>query len=464
MAASDAPQEQRSTQQDQTHVALTIYNDNLALIKDQRTIQIPQGAVALAFSDVSARMKPETAQFRALDTGAGLQVIEQNFDFDLLTPTKLLEKYVGRQVDVVRAHPVSGTESRETARVLSANSGVVLQFADRIETGVPGRITYPDIPGNLRAQPTLVMALTNQSDRKQNVELSYLSGGLSWKSDYVLELSTDESRADITGWVTLTNTSGTSYRNAQLQLVAGDVNQAPPDLRRRTPGAPMVAMAMATAGNPMTEESLLEYHLYTLARSTTIADNQSKQVSLLAASDVPTHKELVLQGSDYYYQSAAGDLGKKLKVGVFLEFENRQQNHLGMPLPKGVVRVYQRDAAGNAQFVGEDRIDHTARNASVRLKLGDAFDVTASKKQTDFKFGTESTKSGRAVESAYEIEISNGKRTPVTVTVVEPMPGEWKILSESQAHIKTSSSAARWSVQVPAEGVTRLTYRVVTRW
>jgi hypothetical protein len=457
-------EEQRSTLADQQEVAVTIYNENLALIKDQRTLQLKPGTSALAFRDVSARMRPETALLRSTSAHGSLSVLEQNFDFDLLTPQKLLEKYVGRSVSVIRTNPATGVETTERADVLSANNGVVLKIGSRIETGIPGRIVYGDVPANLRDRPTLVMSLDNSGTAQQSVELSYLTGGLAWKADYVVELNAAEDQLDISGWVTLTNTSGATYRKAKLQLVAGDVNQVKPMLQGLTIPVAAPAPAMAKARNEMAEESLFEYHLYTLNRPTTIAENQTKQVSLLSASGVPVLKELLLKGNDYYYQSSYGDLGQKLKVGVFVEFDNKESAHLGMPLPKGIIRVYKKDKAGNAQFIGEDRVDHTPKNEKVRLKLGDAFDVTADKKQTDFKKVSGSSKYNYVFESAYEVLLKNAKKEAVTVTVQEPMPGDWQVLSESHPHTKGASNTAVWKISVPAEGSTTLVYRSQVRY
>jgi hypothetical protein len=454
--------ELRSTAADQREVAVTIYNENLALVKDQRSLQLPRGASALAFRDVSARMRAETALLRSTTAPGSLSVMEQNFDFDLLTPQKLLEKYVGRSVQVVRTQPVTGLETVETAEVLSANSGVVLKIGDRIETGVPGRIVYGDVPRNLRDRPTLVMSLDNTGPQQQMAELSYLTGGLAWRADYVVELGAAEDLLDISGWVTLTNTSGASYPNARLQLVAGDVNQVSQRFQNQAKGAVMSA-APQMARAEMKQESLFEYHLYSLSRPTTIAENQTKQVALLSASGVPVRKELLLRGADYYYQSSVGDLGQKLKVGVFLEFDNAEKAQLGMPLPKGIIRVYKKDSSGNAQFIGEDAIDHTPKNATVRLKLGNAFDVTADKTQTDFKRTPGSGKYNALFESAYEIVLKNAKKEAVQVTLQEPMPGDWQVVSESHSHRKGSSNTAVWKLTVPAEGSTKLVYRSLVR-
>ncbi|MFZ6767152.1 DUF4139 domain-containing protein [Undibacterium sp. Di26W] len=458
-------EEQRSTLADQKEVAVTIYNENLALVKDQRKLQLKRGATALAFRDVSARMRPETALLRSLTSPGSLSVVEQNFNFDLLTPQKLLEKYVGRNVNIVRTNPATGVETTESAQVLSANSGIVLKIGDRIETGLPGgRIIYPDVPANLRDRPTLVMALDNTGAQQQDVELSYLTSGLSWKADYVVELNPADDKLDISGWVTLGNTSGTTYRNAKLQLVAGDVNQVSQRVEITGSSVKMETAKPMLARKAMAEESLFEYHLYTLDRPTTIAENQTKQVALLTASGVPARKELLLTGNDYYYQSSYGDLGQKMKIGVFVEFDNKEASQLGMPLPKGIVRVYKKDASGNAQFIGEDSVDHTPKNEKVRLKLGEAFDVTADKKQTDFKKLSGTGKYNYVFESAYELVLKNAKKEAVVVTVQEPMPGDWQVLSSSHPYVKAASNAAVWKISVPAEGSTKLVYRSVVRY
>ncbi|MHB8708737.1 MAG: DUF4139 domain-containing protein [Desulfuromonadales bacterium] len=444
---------------DQQEVAVTIYNDDLALVRDRRQVTLPKGDAALALREVSARMRPETALLRSLSHPQGLAIFEQNFDFDLLTPGKLLEKYVGREVQVVRTHPQSGADQTETATVLAANEGVVLKVGDRIETGLPGRLVFPDVPANLRDRPTLVVDLESDSAAKQQLELSYLTGGLGWQADYVAGLSADEKTLDLSGWVTLTNQSGTSYRNARLQLVAGDVNRVRDELRLQRGMVTEDAM-VKTAAPMMAEESLFEYHLYTLQRPTTLKENQTKQVALLDAAGVPLRKEFRLNGGSHYYQGQYGDLGQKLKIAIFVEFDNRKVSQLGMPLPKGIVRVYKQDRSGQPQFIGEDRIDHTPENETVRLKLGDAFDVTANRKQTDFrKLGGDSRYNYR-FESAFEIVLKNAKDEAVTVTVVEPVPGDWKVLAESHKHRKGAANAAVWEVPVPAKGETVLTYRV----
>jgi hypothetical protein len=456
--------EKPSTLGDQQSVAVTIYNESLALVKDQRRIAFDPGRNRIALREVSGRMRPETALLRSLSHPGSLALLEQNFDFDLLTPAKLLEKYVGRNVRIVRTHPMTGVESIETATVLAANGGVVMRIGDRIETGLPGRIVYDGVPANLRDRPTLVSELDAARAGLQTVELSYLTGGLSWKADYVAELNGTDTALDLNGWVTLTNQSGTAYPNAKLQLVAGDVNRVRDETRLAKALLAQRSVAAEAPRQDMAQEALFEYHLYTLQRPTTIADNQTKQVALLSAQGVPVLKELLLQGSDYYYRSSVGGIGQKVKIGVFVQFDNREASRLGMPMPKGVVRVYKKDSSGNAQFVGEDRIDHTPKNEKVRLKLGEAFDVTADKKQTDFKRREPTNRASYVFESAYEIVVRNAKKEAATVVVREPVPGDWTMLEESQAHAKVAAGTAEWRVQVPAEGSTTLRYRVLVRY
>ncbi|HEU4709314.1 MAG TPA: DUF4139 domain-containing protein [Methylophilaceae bacterium] len=450
-----------STLQDQQQLAVTIYNDNLAMVKDQRKLTLGTGQTILSLRDISAQMRPESVLLHSRNAPGSLSIQEQNFDFDLLTPEKLLEKYTGKTVTIIRTNPATGVETSEQAKVLSTNNGVVLKVGNRIETGIPGRIVYDEMPANLHDRPTLVTQLTNNGPANQELELSYLTTGLSWKADYVAELNSAENKLDLSAWASLSNTSGTRYLGAKVQLVAGDVNMvrdqpAALDMRMKT-------MQMAEA-QPMAEESLSEYHVYTLDRPITLADNQTKQVSMLAANGVPVHKEFLVQGANYYYQAAQSDLEQKLKVAVQLEFDNKVNVHLGMPLPKGIIRVYQKDKAGTAHFIGEDRLDHTPKNDTVKVKLGNAFDVAAARKQTEFKRLPNPDKGSSLFESAYEITIRNAKKEAINVTVQEPIPGDWRILRSSHPFEKGSSSMALWHIQVPAEGQTTLAYRVQVKY
>ncbi|MDR2155033.1 MAG: DUF4139 domain-containing protein [Burkholderiaceae bacterium] len=447
-----------SRAEDRKAVAVTIYNESLALIREERELNLNAGRNLLALREVSGQIKPQTASLRSL-SGARLTLREQNFDFDLLTPKKLLEKYVGKTVTVVRYNERGNTETREQATVLANNDGVVLKYADRIETDLPAnaRIVYADVPATLRERPTLVVDLDSDKAGAQRAELSYLSGGLSWKADYVASLANDEKTLDLAGWVTLTNSSGTAYENAKLQLVAGNVNRAPDEMPQVR--AEALRMAAAAPDSGLTRESLFEYHLYTLGRPTTLRDQQTKQVALLSAARVPVQKEYRMEGAGNWYMVdlIPPERGYKRAVEVFIQFDNKDGD-LGQPLPEGVVRAYKKDQEGRPLFIGEDRIEHTPKNEPVRLKVGNAFDITGNWKRTDGARISE-----RVSEQEVAIELANAKNQPVTVRVVEPLPGEWKILKESHPHRKSGANSASWDIPVPADGKTTLSYRVRTQ-
>lgn len=439
----------------QTGIAVTIYNQDLALIRDSRDVTLSVGENDLAFIDVSAGIRPETALINS--AGNALDIIEQNFDFDLLTPEKLLEKSVGQTIRLVRTNPTTGEDTTEEAEVLSVvGNQAVLKIGDRIETAVPGRLVYSSVPANLRARPTLVVKADSDAGGTVAVDLSYLTRGLSWSADYVLDLAPDEKTVAINGWVTLTNMSGISYNNAKLQLVAGDVNQVQQYMQR---DVAMMAGAAAEAmpAPKMSQEAAFEYHLYSLARPTTLKENQTKQVAMLAAAEVPVEKQYLLTNSANVWGNYGYNFGEapRQNATVKLKFKNEEASHLGMPLPAGILRVYKKDSDGDAVFVGEDRMDHTPKNERVDLTLGQAFDITARAKQTGHE-----RLSDTLYENTYEIEVKNAKPEAVTVDVREALPGEWTILEESLKSEKLDSSTAGWKVEVPAEGSTTLKYKV----
>lgn len=448
----------QSTLTDQSDVSVTIYNQDLALVKDQRNVTLPQGTETLAFRDVSAQIRPETALLRTI-SGSTITLLEQNFEFDLLTPQKLIEKFVGREIGVVRTHPQSGDEVTEKAILLSANQGVVLKYPDRIEKQAPGRLTFTSVPANLRDRPTLTMLLKTRKAGKKLVELTYLTGGLNWKADYVANLSPDDRFMDINGWVTLTNQSGAQYTNATLKLVAGEVNRAG---RQMHPRKMMRTMADGVvAEKSMREEGLFEYHLYTLGRRTTLADNQTKQVALLSATRVPVTKEYVINSTGYGPHRS--DIAQKLKTTVYIKFRNDKKSNIGVPLPKGIVRMYKNDSTGSPQFVGEDRIDHTPEKESVSLRLGNAFDITAERRQINYRKRSVRPPYKNAYEVTVEITVKNAKKEPVTVTIPVPMDGEWTIQNETHKHTRTNAHTATWNIRAPAKNKTVLRYTAIVK-
>jgi len=448
-----------STGAEQTGVAVTIYNSNLGLVKDLRTLRLPKGRSQLRFMDVATAIIPASVSIRSLSDAAGLDVLEQNYEYDLLSPQKLMDKYVGKEVKLYQKNPYSEREEVVTATLLSNNNGPVYRIGNEITYGHPGRVIFPELPGSLIASPTLVWLLENNREKPHTVEATYLTNGISWRADYVMTLNERDDAADLGGWVTITNNSGATYRNAAVKLVAGDVNRVRDEMQPLARGKAMLMGAAAPAPQ-FREEGLLEYHLYTLQRPSTIKDNQSKQISLLSAATIPVRKELLLAGASYYYQDAySGDIAKKQKIGVYIELENREKNRLGMPLPKGTVRVYKKDGEQSLQFVGEDAIDHTPRDEKVRIKLGEAFDVVADKKQTDWK-----KRANDSFEAAYEISIRNHKKEAVVVRVTEPVPGDWQVLGSSHDYVKANSGILEYKIPVAADGETKLTYRVLMRY
>ncbi len=444
------PGERTSALRDQSAVYVTAYNGGLALVHDRRRVALTEGMNRIAWRDVSANMDPTSALLESNTAPGSIDVLEQNFNFDLLSPNSILQKYVGHDVQIVHDKPSPGQPRRENARLLSTNDGIVLQYRDRIETQlVDSRIVYAGLPASLRDRPTLVLDLESRRSSDQELDLSYLTHNVGWSAQYVGAVASDERTMTLKGYVTLSNTSGTTYRDAHLQLVAGNVNvsQEPTGDTLRT-----IARVTARSADQFAQENYFEYHLYTLPRTTTIADNQTKQVSLLSAHNVPIHKTLELRGSDYYYSNPNADLGAKLHVGAYETFTNKGGD-LGIPLPGGLVRLYKKDSRGSSLFLGSDRIDHTPRNEEVRLHLGDSFDVTANKKQTDFHGVGNCT-----FDSTYAIVLGNAKDEAVNVLVVEPIPGTWSITSENLPHRKTSSATATWNVSVPPNGHATLNY------
>jgi hypothetical protein len=440
--------------EDQTGVELTVYNSDLGLVKDRRTIMLFRGERELRFMDVASRVIPQSVHIKPVDA-KGFEVLEQNYEYDLLSPQKLMEKYVGKKVKLHYRNPYTDKKEIKTAEILSTNNGTVLRVGDEISFGYEGRIVFPSVPENLISRPTLVWLLRSKREGHVKLETSYLTTGINWRADYVLTLAGDDKMADLTGWVTIDNKSGTAYRDAKLKLVAGDVHRARPEYMRQKM---VMAEAAMAPRDQFREEAFFEYHIYTLERRSTIKDNQIKQISLLTAEKIPVKKEFVLKGASHYYQGRYGDIPKQ-KVGVFIELTNSKRNNLGMPLPKGIVRMYKMDSEGSLQFIGEDSVDHTPKDEDVRLKVGEAFDVVGTRKQTDWKRSGKNTH-----ESAFEITIANHKEEDVTVKVVEPIPGDWRMLSSSHKYKKTDAYTVEFNVPVRKDQKSTLTYRVRVKY
>jgi len=434
---------------DQEAVSITVYNSNLGLVKDARRLRLPRGVIQLKFGEVAAKIMPQTVHIKSLSDPKRLQILEQNYEYDLLTPQKLLEKFVGKEITILK----DGVEVPIT--ILSVNQGIVYKLGGRIFSGQPHNLIFPSIPDTLISHPTLLWLLENHSTAPHQLEATYLTGGLSWRADYVAVLDSKDKLLDLSGWVTLENQSGATYQNARLKLVAGDVNRV---IERRGAADAMRELSELSAkpaAAPFNEESFFEYHLYSLQRATTIKENQTKQVSLLSADRVPITKQYVYRGSQQYFRSRLGWPVSNQKIGVYVEIANKKEQNLGMPLPKGVVRVYEADNDGSLQFIGEDRIDHTPKDETIKIKMGDAFDIVGQRKQTDWR-----KLADNLYEAAFEISLRNHKEDAVTVSVIEPMLADWEILSSSHALKKTDAHTAQFDLPVAKNGETKLQYRV----
>jgi hypothetical protein len=454
--------DQSTSLSDQSDLNITVYNSNIALIRDVRNLALPSGIFRLKFMDIAATVNPATVHFRSLNDPDKLGVIEQNYEYDLLEPAKLLHKYVGKEVTLVRSYQDNNTTKREEIKaiLLSDNNGPVWKIGNDIVTGMFAEsYRFPEVPANLYERPTLLMSLENSGARKQQVEASYLANNLSWNADYVLTVARDDKDADLDGWVTVVNNSGTAFRNARLQLVAGELNRVA-EGGLRTRGDLNAPIAMAAKAQQFQQEAFSEYHLYSLGRKTSVEDKETKQISLLQGSGVPVEKIYMVNGQSYYYHNQQAP-GAPLKdpVMVYYKFKNEEKAGLGIPLPAGNVRVYQKDSKGGILFAGEDRIDHTPKGEFVNIHIGNAFDVVAEHKQTDYKRIDTHT-----WEMEFEVTLRNHKDGPVTVQVNEPIGGDWKMLSSTYKYTQTAAFAAQFIVPVAKDGTSVLKYRIRASW
>ena len=434
------------------------------VVRELRDVDLGTGRVSLEFRDVSSRVEPDTVHVKSMSpTSKAFSVLEQNYRYDLLSPQKLLKKYEGKKIKLYRWNKESGKDEEIDAEVLSVNDNQpVLKVGNEITYGFPARFAFPEVPANLIAQPSLVWLL-DSNEPKQTLEVTYLTQGFGWAADYVLTIGEESqgtavSTADLIGWVTLSNDTSTSYENAQLKLVAGNVQRVRARLmdKREEDGDRDEEKAER---KQFKEESFFEYHLYTLDRPTTLLSNEQKQVTLLEAHGLQVRRELIFYGASYYYRGGYGQIVSNQKVGVYLEIKNEEANKLGMPLPKGTVRVYKADKSGSTQFIGEDAIDHTPRDEKIRIKMGESFDVVGDRKQTSFK-----SISSCVDETSWEIALRNHKDAADDVLVYEPIEGDWEMLASSMPFDKKDAHTFTFLANVPARGETKITYRVRVKW
>lgn len=448
-----AGKEATSTLEEQRSCAVTIYNSNLGLVKDVRSLSIPTGVLSLTFEGVASQIDATSVHIRSLTDPDALSVLEQNFEYDLISPAKLMEKYLGREVELITRED-SG-ERVTKARLIGVQQGYVYEVGDKIAINPPGRVVLPDLPEGLISKPSLIWLLDN-GRREHTIEASYLTGGLNWRANYVAVLSGDDSSLDLSGWVTIDNTSGATFTDAALKLIAGDVNR----VQQAQPRAMAYAVEKelhVRGGADMVEKAFFEYHMYTLQRRTTLKNNQTKQIRLMEAVGASVRKQYVYSSQRTYFYGLTRDIDTDTKVGVYLELENSEENNMGMPLPMGIVRVFKKDEDGSLEFLGEDRIDHTPKDEKIRIKMGNAFDIVAERVQTDFK------QYRNTYESAYKITVRNHKEEDVVVTVVERITGDWNIQEHSHPFTRESATRVTFDLPVEKDGETVLTYRVIIK-
>lgn len=425
-------------------VTVTVYNSNLALVKDVRTLELGTGRRTLRFADVSAQIDPTSVHLTPRG-GGGLDVLEQNFQYDLVSAERILDRYRDRDLTVV------GKDGKTTAGTLLSYDGASLVLDRKPGVAIINRaevkeIQFPELPGGLITRPTLVWLLDNAGPARRDAQLSYLTTGLSWHAEYVAVIAPDDKAMSWAGWVSLENSSGTSYPEAKLKLVAGDVNRVQDEFQAMAKGG--VAYQMEASRAPQfQEESFFEYHLYSLARPTTLADRETKQLSLFPTAGVTATKQFTYERRRH-----------PTKVRVTMEFRNSAAAGLGMALPKGKVRVYKEDKSGAQEFVGEDRIDHTAKDEQVRIVVGDAFDVVGEYRQVSTR-----RISDKEIETSHEIKVRNRKSERVSVKVVEPAWGDWRVTEASQSHVKKDAGTLEFTVDLAPDEEKVVTYTIRTK-
>jgi hypothetical protein len=442
-AAGAAGAAEPESRPDSQRLAITIYNGGQALVQDVRSLDLPAGRQRIELREVSNEIAPASVSLAAPDVA----IVEQNFDFDLLTPSKLMEKAVGKQVQIVRTNPGNGQQVTETATVLAANEGVVLKIGDRIEVlrddGTPTRVIFDGVPQNLRARPTLSVTVDSAKAGRRDATLTYLTGGLDWRADYVAVFDEKASRLDFQGWITLINQTSTTFSDVRTDLVAGSpqLGGGGGRIRGVTRGGTEAASNVQQVGDT---------YLYPLKERTTIAANQQKQVGFIEADKVAAQRVYEFRANGFASSSSPEH------VDSVLQFANSRAGGLAAPLPAGTVRIYMRDSDGALKLIGESGIGHTPQGSSLSLRTGEAFDVTV-KPTLDARTPIDK----KHWRYAMSYVVANAKSEPVTVQLHQyTFPADLKVLTESLKSRRVSASELQWEVPVPAAGETKLTFEV----
>ncbi len=453
-------------------VQLTVYNSNFALVKDVRSLTLDRGLNSISILDVASSIEPTSILFKSLTAPDSISILEQNYQYDLINPTNILNKSVGQRVSFT-TFGLDGKEIVRTGVLLAppSNGGIVIHADDGgIVLNPTGQVSLLGMPTGLHPKPTLNWLLNSDKAGEQHAEISYIANSMNWSADYVALINRDDTGLDLSGWVSLDNRCGTTFNDAKLTLIAGDVRRIQP--KHFPVGRAAVYSELSIdMKNQFEEQSFFEYHMYTMERPTTIANNEIKQLSLLNASGAKAAKELIYDARGSWFRNwwypgrRDGDPGSGYdtsdyhKVNIIVEFQNSKENRMGMPLPKGKIRVYKLDDTGRQQFIGEDQIDHTPKDEKIRLYIGDAFDVVGDYKRTNY---TKVSKS--VVEESFEVKIKNHKETPVLVKIVDHVWSDWKVVQKSHDFVKKDASTIEFPVNVDADGEQTITYTIRTSW
>jgi len=451
---------------------LTVYNGGFALVRDTRGISLKGGVNSIEVEDVAAKIDPTSILFKTLTAPNSVEILEQNYQYDLISPDNILNKSVGQRVTFT-SFDSNGKPYSQSGVLMAppANGGVVIKTDDGALVLRPqGQVSIERMPEGLHPKPTLNWLLQSNRAGDQDAQISYITNGIGWNADYVALVNKDDTALDLTGWVTLNNSSGATYNDAKLTLMAGDVRRQQPQVMNSMMSG-YGGYALKAAAPQFEEKAFFEYHMYSMERPTTIRDNETKQLSLLTASGASVTKDLIYDGrkqwwSSWWYEGrtdlnpgGGSDTSTYHKVNVVLEVKNSKQNHMGMPLPKGRIRVYKLDDTGAQQFVGEDSIDHTPKDEKIRLYVGDSFDVVGDFKRTDYK-----KISDRVIEESFQVNVRNHKEAPVQVKVVGHVWADWNVLRSTTKYTKKDAHTIEFPIKVPANGETIVTYTIRTKW
>ena len=440
---------------DRKEIILSIYHDNFAFVREVREITFPTGPAELRYWDIPSGINPASVRIKTLHSTGGVSFLEQNYEYHPITPQRLMDHYVGHKIKLLEKDDFSGTQGSLEAELVSYQQDPIYRIGSEIHIGHPGRVVLPELPEHFTDKPSLLWRLSTTTAGLHPLEVTYLTEGLDWDVDYAILLNDDNTRGDLSAWITIHNNSDTKFQNAHIQLLAGEVS------RIREPR--LIRMREAEDSGALlrdkTEEGLFEYHIYDIPEKTTLKGRQTKQIHLFTSDRIPIKKELRYYGAQSYYRQRYPDSERPQKVGVYLEFENRKTFHLGIPLPAGIMRVYQKDSKGFIQFLGENRVSHTPEDEKVRVKTGYASDLTVERRQMDWRRPTSDI-----LEVAWEIILRNHKDESAWIVVMESLPGDWEVKESTHHWKKEEAHTLRFDLSVAPSSKEMIHYRVRTHF